>query len=291
MVGGSQLGGDVATISLGLHNGRMAASLWQRRIQRAEELITQHEFAAEILGFYIHVARFQEETHRRLSRVLQSAGAYFDRELTAAELEELLPRFDSFLSLAESRGPQHLGQFSRQLKSNGETTWRDLLNNAWLGHSASDSGQLLAVALLQPYAELLRSRAAHHSTQNQATQQNYAICPVCRRKPGFGVFRQMGEGAARSLVCGFCLGEWGFRRIVCPGCGEENERKLAIFSADEFNHIRVEGCDTCKTYIKSVDLTRNGHAEPLVDELVSAPLDLWAAEHGYAKLKKNILGM
>jgi formate dehydrogenase accessory protein FdhE len=276
---------------LRLHNGRMAASSWQRRLQRAEELIAQHKFAAEILSFYIHIARFQEETHHRLGRVLQSASAHFDRELGEAEAEELLSRFDSFLSLAESRGPQHLSQFSRQLKTGGETAWRDLLNSAWLGHSASDAGQLLAAAFLQPYAELLRSRARHHSIQNQVTPQSYAVCPVCHRKPGFGVFRQMGEGAARSLVCGFCLGEWDFRRIVCPGCGEENERKLAVFSANEFDSIRVEGCDTCKTYIKSVDLTKNGRAEPLVDELVSAPLDLWAAEHGYAKLKKNIFGM
>jgi formate dehydrogenase maturation protein FdhE len=53
----------------------------------------------------------------------------------------------------------------------------------------------------------------------------------------------------------------------------------------------VECCDACKTYIKSVDLTKNGHAEPLVDELASAPLDLWAREHGYARLQNNLMGM
>ena len=47
----------------------------------------------------------------------------------------------------------------------------------------------------------------------------------------------------------------------------------------------------CKTYIKSIDLTKNGRAEPLVDELASAPLDLWAREHGYAKLQNNLLGI
>ncbi len=264
----------------------MTASPWQRRIQRADELIEQHPFATEILGFYMHVTRFQEESHRRLARVLQSASADFDCELGAAEVEELIPRFSSFLELAQARGPQPLTQISRQLKASDETVWRDLLNSAWLGHCASDPGQLLAAAFLQPYAELLRSRAPRN-----ATQQTYAICPACHRKPGFGVLRQMGDGGARSLVCGFCLGEWDFRRIVCPACGEEDERKLAVFSASEFDYIRVECCDTCKTYIKTVDLTKNGRAEPVVDELVSAPLDLWAAERGYAKLKKNILGM
>jgi formate dehydrogenase maturation protein FdhE len=43
--------------------------------------------------------------------------------------------------------------------------------------------------------------------------------------------------------------------------------------------------------VKSVDLTKNGRAEPIVDELASSPLDLWAHKHGYAKLHKNLLGI
>src|ERR1700694_2572092 len=37
--------------------------------------------------------------------------------------------------------------------------------------------------------------------------------------------------------------------------------------------------------------TKNGLAEPLIDELASVPLDLWAQEHGYAKLHPNLLGI
>ena len=93
------------------------------------------------------------------------------------------------------------------------------------------------------------------------------------------------------MVCSFCLAEWEFRRIVCPGCGEENDKMLPVFTANEFDFIRVECCDTCKIYIKGMDLTKNGRAEPLIDELATTPLDLWAQEHGYAKLQSNLLGM
>ena len=57
---------------------------WQRRIQRAEELAGQHSFAAEILGFYIHVARFQEDLHRQLSGAFArpAEAASFLAELT-----------------------------------------------------------------------------------------------------------------------------------------------------------------------------------------------------------------
>jgi len=92
-------------------------------------------------------------------------------------------------------------------------------------------------------------------------------------------------------MCSFCLAEWEFRRIVCPGCGEENNAKLPVYTASAFDYIRVECCDTCHAYLKAVDLTRNGLAEPMVDEMAAAPLDLWAQEHGYLKLQQNLMGM
>jgi FdhE protein len=78
--------------------------------------------------------------------------------------------------------------------------------------------------------------------------------------------------------------------MLCPGCGEEDRDKLPVYSAAEFPHIRVEACDTCRRYIKAVDLTRDGNAVPEVDELAALTLDLWAAEHGYEKLAPNLFG-
>jgi len=266
----------------------MTVSPWQRRIQRAEELAGQHSFAAEILGFYVHVARFQEGLHRQLTVAFprQSQSASFLAELTRDELEILSSRFEAFLSLAQAHGPTPLAELSRELRVRGQDFWSQLLNDGWTAHSPSDAQGLLSLAFLQPYAELLRSRA---TLRPGSTAR--ALCPFCNRKPGVGVLRQMGDGGARSMICSFCLAEWEFRRIVCPGCGEENDRSLPVFTATDFDYIRVECCESCKTYIKSVNLTKNGRAEPLVDELASAPLDLWAHEHGYAKLQTNLLGI
>lgn len=265
----------------------MTVSPWQRRINRAQGLAREHPFAAELLGFYIHVARFQEDLHQRLSAAFprQITSASVHAELNQDELGTLRSRFDSFLSVAETHGPKSLAELSRELRTRHDF-WSELLQAGWIAHSPSDAQGLLAMAFLQPYAELLRSRA-----QPRPAPAAHALCPFCNRKPGLGVLRQMGDGGARSMVCSFCLAEWEFRRIVCPGCGEENDRNLPVFSASDFDYIRVECCDACKTYIKSVDLTKNGHAEPLVDELASAPLDLWAREHGYAKLQNNLMGM
>jgi FdhE protein len=265
----------------------MVATPWQRRIQRAQDLIAQHPFAAEMLGFYICMARFQEGVYRRCRSAFQDRATSdsLRRDLTAQELAELESSFEAFLVVVDNCGPEKLAEVARDLKAKGPDSWSRLLASAWTT-APSDAEGYLAFAHLQPFAEFLRASATV-----EPRQLSYALCPFCDRKPGLGVLRQKGEGAARSMVCGFCLAEWEFRRIVCPGCGEENDKKLPVYTAEDWDCIRVECCDTCKTYIKTVDLTKNGRAEPLVDEMATPHLDLWARDHGYTKLQSNLLGM
>jgi formate dehydrogenase maturation protein FdhE len=77
---------------------------------------------------------------------------------------------------------------------------------------------------------------------------------------------------------------------LCPTCGEVDCQKLPRFAADDLSWVRVEACDTCHFYIKSIDMTVEGLAVPIVDEIATAPLDLWAADHGYKKTQQNLLG-
>ncbi len=64
-----------------------------------------------------------------------------------------------------------------------------------------------------------------------------------------------------------------------------------MYIAAEIDHIRLEACETCRTYLKSVDLTKDGFAVPDVDEIATVALNLWAEEQGYTKIETNVLGM
>jgi len=264
----------------------MKVSPWQRRIQRAEHLASEYSFASEMLHFYARIARFQEDLYGRLeaeSEKLNSA----QYSSGPPELPALLDSFSPFLSVVEKHGPAPLAAIARDLRASSRETWSQLLDASWsTTEPAAAPEQLLARAFLQPYAELLRLRL--ETTFNGYTQ---ALCPFCHRTAGLSVLRPQGDGGQRSLVCSFCLAEWQFRRILCPRCGEENNSRLPVYTASDFDYIRVDCCDTCKTYIKSVDLTKNGLAEPMVDEMAAAPLDLWAQQHGYSKLQPNLMGM
>ena len=265
----------------------MKPSPWQRRIKRADDLANQHAFAREILAFYVRIARFQEDLHRRLAAASQKLSTA-EQRLGPPELAALLASFSPFLSMVEKHGPARLASLARELRAASPDSCSQLLDATWnTTEPPHDSAEFfLARIFLQPYAEFLRQRL-----ELSLAGYAHALCPFCSRKAGLGVLRPQGDGARRALLCSFCLAEWEFRRIVCPGCGEENNAKLPVYTATDFDYIRVECCDTCKTYIKSVDLARNGLAEPIVDEMASAPLDLWAQQRGYSKLQPNLMGM
>ena len=67
----------------------------------------------------------------------------------------------------------------------------------------------------------------------------------------------------RTLVCSLCSHEWSFTRVACPQCGEEKADKLPRYTAQEIPWIRIEACDACHHYLKAVDLSKDGRAEPV----------------------------
>jgi formate dehydrogenase maturation protein FdhE len=66
---------------------------------------------------------------------------------------------------------------------------------------------------------------------------------------------------------------------------------LPVYIPSGNEHVRIEACDKCRIYLKCIDLPKNGLAEPVVDEIASVPLSIWAEEHGYVKLAPNVMGM
>ena len=199
----------------------------------------------------------------------------------------LLPRFASFLSFVEEFAPPPLARAAAELSDQGGCAGRWCSTNSGGGDEALAATEaLIAWTFLQPYAEHL----ADH-TERLEIHATPPLCPLCSGRPQVGVLRPQGDGGKRSLICSLCATEWDFRRIVCPACGEEDVDKLPVYIAEELGHVRVEACDTCRHYIKTIDLTKDGRAVPVVDELAAIPLSLWAAENRYTKLSPNPLGL
>lgn len=272
----------------------MTNGKWAARLERAADLASEHTFAAEALRFYIRITEYQQtlasffDTRCGAARKFRAPGT-LRQEL---DLSVLLPHLGPFLSLVESCAPSALAQSARELREGAATHQQETLTEFWRADADAPSAAvspaepLLCRIFLQPYAEYLAEHTEHPPFDGTSLR-----CPLCSGKPQAGILRPEGDGAKRWLLCSLCASEWEFRRIVCPACGEEDAQKLAVYTTGDIGHMRVEACDTCRHYIKTVDLTQNGRAVPVVDELAMIPLDLWATEHGYRKIQTNVLGL
>jgi len=265
---------------------------YEARIRRAEKLIAEKSSASELLSFYKRIASFQKGFLVQIADAAfeQPAARQFGSVRDGLDLTLLLPHFRTFLSLVEQNAPSALATAARTISALPSDSWITLLTSYWELGGLFDQqigafGQFFPRAFLQPYAAYVAGRTA--APPVLATPR---VCPLCGGRPLFGVLRLEGDGGKRCMVCSFCGYEWEFRRILCPTCGEEEEKKLPVYVAEQFPHVRVEVCDTCKFLVRTIDLTKDGHAVPVVDDLAAIPLTLWAHEHGYSRLQPNLLG-
>ncbi len=246
---------------------------YDARIARAAQLAAKHPSAAPLLNFYAELARFQKPVFAEL------------KSKSETDLRALVCHFSELIKLISRSGTELLANFAAENLHSADSQL-ELLSAVWEGGEAVDpAARFYARVLLQPFAEYLASRGDIQTSGAAPT------CPFCNARPVAGVLRGEGDGGKRWLLCSLCATEWQYRRVLCPGCGEENKDKLPIYTAAEFPAVRVDACDTCQTYLKSIDLTKDGHAIPAVDEIATVALNIWAEEHDYVKLETNLLGM
>jgi formate dehydrogenase maturation protein FdhE len=129
-------------------------------------------------------------------------------------------------------------------------------------------------------------------------------CPFCAGRPWVASRRILPEtdGATRFLHCSLCGGEWRVNRIRCPWCAEEDPAKLPHYQLEAAGDAaggdavpasgaRLEGCETCGRYTKSIDRSTDMRRVPEVDDVATLGLDLWAEEQGMTRGEPGLLGL
>jgi len=258
---------------------------WDSRIQRAGELASERIESNELLKFYGGLLCAQREIYE----YLRTTKNWLPSGEIERDLQILQPMLPNLLRTIEVIGPDLIGSQATALLQSSENELQEMLIDYW---KAPLDTQFFAKAFLQPYAIWLRETGAVPAARNLQAGENR--CPFCCSKPQVSILQikeASSESGGRDLVCALCLWAWPFRRVVCANCFEENPAKIGYYQSPEFEYIRVEACDTCGHYIKSVDLTRYGLAVPLIDEVAAAALDLWAREKGYTKIEMNLVGL
>jgi FdhE protein len=262
------------------------------RIRRATYLAAQYAFASEVLRFYLRLADFQKNLYGKVAEAAKSRHFAMPGATLREQIDNgvLTAEMRTLLEIVEQQAPAPLAEFAGSLKNatSANLEWLLASFRAKGGkgrHELDPKEELIARVMVHPFAEYLSGQLAANPIVAGSL-----VCPLCESLPVAGVLRPEGEGGKRFLVCSFCGNEWEFRRIFCAGCGETREEQLPVFVAEQFPHIRVEACDTCRRFLRTIDLTKDGNAVPVVDDLGAIPLTLWADEHGYERIEPNLLG-
>lgn len=273
------------------------------RAHRARTLRAERPHAEPLLSFYLSLLELQAPlcTSLDATRWLHAVHAPDTSDLPRLQLErlpidELSPRFDTFCQGIPETAPEPIALAARVVSGAGDSTRASLLLAVLTGSDLQTAAGALGCdpaplaflprAFLSPLAEALSDLAAPPSPVRTPA------CPQCGWPPQVSRLDDEPDAQGnRRLVCALCASDWVFPRAVCPACGVSGDEGLQFHVAEGMPHVRIEACRSCRHYLKSVDLRVVGLAVPLVDDLATVELDLWAAEQGLEKIAPNVLGL
>jgi len=262
---------------------RSAGTAFLRRAERAEALADSSPTAAEPLQFAASLYRAQARLATRI------AALHAEQPLSGrlhADVDRLVPCHAELLRFAATEGPRGLAVQAQERVPDTPSVARSRLLLWWNG-SRGKTEDYLSRALLRPYAEVLAGLALPPDRPHRT-----GYCPFCAGAPSIAARRSEpgADGAVRLLGCALCGGEWTFSRIRCPCCGEADPQKLPSFATETHPAVRIEACEVCRRYVKSIDLTVDGRAVPEVDDLASLSMDLWASREGFERIEPGLAG-
>ena len=140
----------------------------------------------------------------------------------------------------------------------------------------------LAKPFFETVAEQLRDKIADKVMTDTIWLKN--CCPVCGSSAQLAKLEK--EAGKKILYCSLCGTEWRFMRIKCPFCCNE-EQKSMKFLEQEKSPYRIDVCEQCKRYIKTLDERKGGDEKrafiPSVEDLATMYLDIVAEKEGYER--------
>ena len=279
-----------------------------RALKETLKIIEEHKKTSphykDLMDMLEEIVILREEFRRNLKRDAFSV----DERFVAAKLAGELPLVDftedgidltepkryflSLLQIAERMNPGETREIVEDLNS-GALDFREMVRESFYPvypeeeevaaedeeyeEDAFDLISFFVEESLRPTLEILADK---YGDLIKKSGWSEGYCPVCGKEPKIGEIRD--EAGHRVLYCTQCGIEWDFTSIKCPFCGNEEQKTLAYFTVEGDERYRVEVCDNCKRYIKTVDFRDTKEKADLeVEDIATIHLDMLANEEGY----------
>jgi FdhE protein len=106
-------------------------------------------------------------------------------------------------------------------------------------------------------------------------------CPLCGSLPSLSLLKE--EVGKRYLLCPYCGYQWRIDRIFCPFCGNREQESLHYFYGEGEEIYRIDLCDKCHQYIKTIDYRELKESDPALEDLATLHLDILASQKGFKR--------
>jgi FdhE protein len=259
--------------------------------------ITPHY--GELLDILGEILILREEYRRKMKKVIfpideglmetKITGGLPLIDFSAGTFDLTEPRqyFTALLEIAEKRAPGETKEVLQMIQD-GSFNFEKMISDSFnsiqdddlaedIDDDVIDLVDLFLEESLRPALEKVVEKYGK-SIAKSGWAEGY--CPICGKEPKIGEIRE--EEGRRFLFCTQCGFEWRFMRIKCPFCGNEEQQTLAYFSIEGEERYRVDVCNECKRYIKTVDFRETREEANLdVEDIATLHLDMLANEEGY----------
>jgi len=239
--------------SIKLQDFTIADEVLSAKLKEQFPLVTISQFQID--------QNISEKLFRNLCTILLEAGS---------ELSEPVKKIND---LIENKKLNLNNLFSEFLKEN-EDYFNDLENEFKIDKAIPG---FLLYNSLKPSLAVFSEKITHYLDKDKEWNKGY--CPVCGSMPELSTFEENGK---RYLICGFCTHKWESKRIYCPFCENTDHETLQYFDIEGEEEYRVDTCDKCKKFIKTIDIKKTSRVVYMPLENQSTPyIDLKFTEMGY----------
>lgn len=215
-----------------------------------------------------------------------------DKRTLPEDLNFLLKRFKKIVNIlltGDSQGASAVTAFFEK-----EESFKKLLEGVLTGEydfpeNFTHSKPVALFAAGETLLPLINGVKQSNPPKNGLDSWSESYCPICGAPPNISAIE--GEENRLFLYCSRCAQAWNFPRLVCVHCGEEDQKKLQYFYAEDDEVHRVYVCDSCKHYMKSVDKRKKLAVFPQLEDVTTMGFDIVAKREGYTRETIDFVGL
>jgi FdhE protein len=274
--------------------------------ERVHQLKAKRPGYAEMLDFYVEVREAQAKSKTSLKMgVLKPKKEWKDlaseegvplvqKEAFPVDLEAAISLFRTLCRVGKTANPHMAGQVEKIAKAfrDNKRDLKELLTGGGKGEAveqiAADRGldkQVLSFLVQNSIRPSIEAGREQLRGELDPETWRKSRCPVCGSLPSLNLL--LGEGGKRYSRCSYCGYQWRIDRLFCAVCGNKEQESLNYFYGEGEEACRIDLCDKCHHYIKTIDYRNLEPSDVCLEDLATLHLDVLAVQKGYQRSVPN----